>query len=83
MTFCKTEAHFSMNIHFLRFLSPCSTWITSPIELLLLSLSRYKVPEKMRAQACLVFEISTETNLVHDRENFGKNLKLRTSALCH
>ena len=60
----------------------------APFELLLFGLSRYIMPEKMRALACLVFEISTETHLImtwdcahpcslhkHSRRNFADRIK--------
>ena len=53
-----------MICHVFRPLKQCLDHI--PVELLLFGLSRNETPEKMRALAGLVFEISIETNLVHD-----------------
>ena len=47
-----------MNVNFFTFFVPLPWLDHIPFELLLFGLSRYEMPEKIRALACLVFEIS-------------------------
>ena len=53
------RSFFSNERSFLTFFVPLQCLDHIPFELLLFGLSRYEMPEKIRALACLVFEIST------------------------
>ena len=66
LSFAKSVLIFSNERSFFSVFAPLQCLDHIPFELLLFGLSRYSTPEKMRALACLVPEISTETNLVHD-----------------
>ena len=54
---------FSNERSFFTFFAPLPWLDHIPFELLLFGLSRYKMPEKFRALACLVLEISTVIHL--------------------
>ena len=59
LRFAKSVFIFSNERSFFTFFVPLQCLDHIPFELLLFGLSRYEMPEKIRALACLVFEIST------------------------
>ena len=76
----KSAFIFSNERSFFSFFFPLPYLDHIPFELHLFGLSRYMMPEKMRALACLVLEISTKTNLVHD---VGLSTPLLPSQACN
>ena len=63
LSFAKSAFIFSNEPSFFSNFVPLQCLDHIPFELLLFGLLRYKLPEKIRAPACLVFETSTEIHL--------------------
>ena len=65
-SFCEIDVHFLNERSFFMFFALLTCLDHIPFEQLLFGPTRYEISEKIRALACLLYEISTVKVYVHD-----------------